>query len=43
MDALSIGPTIRFPHSPDEEVDIASVERFWGFLVELLRQIPSQT
>jgi len=42
MDALSIGPTIRFPHSPDEQVDIASVQRFWDFLVEILRQTPSQ-
>jgi dipeptidase D len=41
MEALSIGPTIRFPHSPDEQVDVASVQRFWGFLVEVLRHIPS--
>ena len=36
---ISFGPTIRFPHSPDERVLISSVERFWDFLTELLRQI----
>lgn len=42
MDALSIGPTVRFPHSPDEQVDIASVQRFWDFVVEVLRQVPGR-
>ena len=36
---LSFGPTIRHPHSPDEHVDIASVERFWTFLSELVRVV----
>ncbi|HPC84123.1 MAG TPA: aminoacyl-histidine dipeptidase [Thermoanaerobaculaceae bacterium] len=40
LDAVSLGPTIRFPHSPDEEVDIASVERFWAFLRAVLERIP---
>lgn len=40
MEAVSIGPTIRFPHSPDEHVDIASVSRFWTYLAEILRQVP---
>ena len=42
MDAVSFGPTIRFPHSPDEQVDIPSVQRFWDFLVEALREIPAR-
>lgn len=37
LDMISFGPTIRFPHSPDEKVQIASVGRFWDFLVETLR------
>jgi dipeptidase D len=41
IDAVSIGPTIRFPHSPDEQVDIASVQRFWSFFVDVLAQIPA--
>jgi dipeptidase D len=36
---ISFGPTIRHPHSPDENVDIASVERFWTFLTELIRVV----
>lgn len=40
LDMISFGPTIKFPHSPDEKVNIASVERFWKFLVTLLENIP---
>lgn len=39
-DMISFGPTIRFPHSPDEKVNIPSVARFWDFLVETLANIP---
>jgi dipeptidase D len=39
MDMISFGPTIQFPHSPDEKVHIASVERFWRFLIKLLENI----
>jgi dipeptidase D len=42
MDMISCGPTIRFPHSPDEEVNIASVERFWKFLVAALENSPTK-
>jgi dipeptidase D len=42
MDMISCGPTIRFPHSPDEEVNIASVERFWRFLVDALANAPGK-
>ena len=37
---ISFGPTIRYPHSPDEKVSIPSVGKFWDFLVETLRNIP---
>jgi dipeptidase D len=40
LDMISFGPTIRYPHSPDEKVNIASVEKFWDFLVGTLKQIP---
>ncbi len=40
LDVISIGPTIRYPHSPDEEVHIESVQKFWDFLVELLKNAP---
>ncbi|MES9879603.1 MAG: aminoacyl-histidine dipeptidase, partial [Sedimenticola sp.] len=32
LDMISFGPTIRFPHSPDERVDIPSVKKFWDLL-----------
>ena len=41
-DMISFGPTIRYPHSPDEKVNIASVQKFWDFLVETLKHIPSK-
>ena len=41
-DMISLGPTIRFPHSPDEKVNIESVSKFWDFLVETLKNIPSK-
>ena len=39
-DMISFGPTIRYPHSPDEKVNIATVQKFWDFLVETLKNIP---
>ncbi len=38
-DMISCGPTIKFPHSPDEKVHIASVEKFWDFLVKLTESV----
>jgi dipeptidase D len=39
---VSFGPTIKFPHSPDEKVNIASVEKYWQLLVKVLENIPAQ-
>lgn len=39
-DMISFGPTIRNPHSPDERVNAPSVEKFWMYLVETLKNIP---
>jgi dipeptidase D len=39
-DMISFGPTIRYPHSPDEKVHIASVEKFWNYLVNTLKDAP---
>ena len=36
LDMVSFGPTIRNPHSPDEKVNIASVQKFWDFLTATL-------
>ncbi len=36
---ISIGPTIKFPHSPDERVSVASVRKFWRFLTALVSRL----
>jgi dipeptidase D len=41
MQMISFGPNIRGAHSPDEKVQISSVQRFWRLLLETLRQIPA--
>lgn len=40
MDMISFGPTIRYPHSPDEKINIKTVGLFWDYLVETLKNIP---
>jgi dipeptidase D len=40
FDMISFGPTIRFPHSPDEKVHIGSVQKFYDYLVETLKNAP---
>lgn len=39
-DMVSIGPTIKFPHSPDEKIEIATVEQYWQLLVAVLASAP---
>lgn len=41
LDMISFGPTIRFPHSPDEKVEISTVKKFWEFLVAILKAVPT--
>jgi len=41
-DMISVGPTIVSPHSPDEKTEVASVKKFWDYLVETLKNIPSK-
>jgi len=40
MDMISFGPNIRGAHSPDEKVQISSVQKFWRFLLKTLEEIP---
>ncbi|PMO64208.1 cytosol nonspecific dipeptidase [Vibrio breoganii] len=42
MDMVSFGPTIKFPHSPDEKVKIDTVDLFWEQMVNLLKHIPEK-
>ena len=39
LDMISFGPTLRGVHSPDEKIEIASVDKFWRFLIELLPKL----
>jgi len=39
MEMISFGPNISFPHSPDEKVEVASVDRFWKYLTAVLGSI----
>jgi len=41
-DMVSFGPTIKFPHSPDEKVNVATVELYWQLLVAVLKNIPTK-
>ncbi|WP_299803802.1 aminoacyl-histidine dipeptidase [uncultured Shewanella sp.] len=40
MDMVSIGPTIRYPHSPDEKVNITTVGQYWKLLLAVLERTP---
>lgn len=39
MEMISFGPNIRGAHSPDEKVQISSVQKFWGLLLETLERL----
>jgi len=41
-DMISFGPTIRYPHSPDEKVNIETVQKFWTWILETLKAIPKK-
>lgn len=41
-DMISFGPTIKYPHSPDEKVNIETVQKYWDFLVNTLENIPEK-
>jgi dipeptidase D len=42
MDMISFGPNIRGAHSPDECVQVSSVQKFWNFYLEILKNIPNK-
>ncbi len=41
-DMVSCGPTLRSPHSPDERALISTVDKWWRFLVEVLKNAPKK-
>ncbi len=40
IDMISYGPTIKGAHSPDERLEIATVQKFWDLTLEVLKNIP---
>ncbi len=40
IDMISYGPTIKGAHSPDERLQINTVQRFWDLTLEVLKNIP---
>ncbi len=40
MDMISFGPNIKGAHSPDERAQISSVEKYWKFVLAILKNIP---
>lgn len=42
LDAISFGPTISFPHSPDEKINIETTQKFWDLLVASLKNAPEK-
>lgn len=42
MDMISYGPTIRGAHSPDERLEIATVEKFWALTVDILVRVAKE-
>ncbi len=39
MDMVSFGPTLEAVHSPDEKILIDTVEKYWDFLLAILRNV----
>ena len=40
MEMISFGPNIKGAHSPDERAQISSVQKYWKFVLEILKEIP---
>lgn len=42
LEMVSFGPTIKGAHSPDERASISSVQKFWKWTLETLKNIPEK-
>ena len=42
MDMISFGPNIKGAHSPDERAQISSAQKYWNFVLEILKCIPKK-
>jgi len=39
MDMISIGPTLKYPHSPEEQLHVSTVEKFYKYLLKILENV----
>ena len=42
IDMISFGPTIKGAHTPEERIEIETVQMFWDLLVDVLKHIPEE-
>ncbi len=42
MDVVSLGPTIRSPHTTNERCEVASILPFWNLLKQALLEVPQK-
>jgi len=42
MEMISFGPNIKGAHSPDERAQISSAQKYWNFVLEILKEIPKK-
>ena len=42
MNMTSYGPTIKRAHSPDEKIEIETVDKFWKLTLDILKNIPKE-
>ncbi|MDG5491494.1 aminoacyl-histidine dipeptidase [Psychroserpens sp. SPM9] len=42
MDMISFGPNIKGAHSPDERAQISSAQKYWNYVLEILKHIPKR-
>jgi dipeptidase D len=42
LDMISFGPTLRGVHSPDEKIEIKTVQMWWKHLIDVLENIPTK-
>jgi len=39
MDMISIGPTIKYPHSPEEQVHVSTVSKYYDYVIDILKNV----
>jgi dipeptidase D len=43
IDMISFGPTIRGAHTPQERIEIRTVQMFWDLLIDVIKNTPLKT